>query len=104
MNKDFYFEKLRKLMVEKMASEDFTLEKMSEICNISHRQLCNILYGNSSDIYLSTFSKICDNLHISYYEIFCLEKDIENERKVFENILSEYYLTDGKFRYYLRNK
>lgn len=86
-------------MINEMNKENYTLEKMAEICDISYKQLCNILYGKSSDIYFSTFEKICINNAIPYDLIFEFTTDMQ-ERKI-EMMLSKFVITNGTTEYRL---
>lgn len=94
--------RLRNLIVHKMTENNYTLEKTAEICDISYRQLCNILYGKSEDIYLSTFSKICESLNISYVNIF--DRYSETEEEVFNRKIKELSISVGNKQYYLTEK
>lgn len=68
MNSSYeYLEKIRDLLLDEMREKEYDIIDLSVKCDISYNRIRNILYGNVTDIKLSTLIKICKSLGIELY-------------------------------------
>lgn len=62
-------EKLSGILLDEMGKEDYTIAEMSEICGISQRKLCNIIYKEKKGMSIEIFLTICENVEFDYYSL-----------------------------------
>ena len=88
---------LSSILLKEMEEKKITLEQLSIICDISCRQISNIINRKSFDIKISTLIKICTNMNISISDVFCVEKEFEET--VVRKVITRFFVTDGKNKY-----
>lgn len=57
-------------MLLKLEKKNYSYIQFADICKISRNEISAIVSRKKKDIKLSTFVKICENLDISYSDIF----------------------------------
>lgn len=65
-----YLNRLADLMLLKLEEKNYSYTRFANKCKISRNEIDAIVSRKKNDIKLSTFVKICENLDISYSDIF----------------------------------
>ncbi len=63
--------RLSDLLLEIKERENLTNDELAIKCNISRRELCNIICRKVKGMRLETFMEICENANIPYGKVFC---------------------------------
>lgn len=91
-----YLERLRKELLKIMQDKGLNMTDLSIVCDVSYHSMCNIINGLSQDMNMSTFVKICENVGISYADIFNLDGSA-----LLGKSIKKFVFTDGTRKYKL---
>ncbi len=70
-----YIKSLSERLLYIMGTEEYTLNEMAEVCGISKRTLCDIVYRETSNVSMITLIKIANGIKVPMPELWQKQND-----------------------------